>query len=127
MVKIIIKVIFIFFMAISCSLKYNSAIIKVYNNSSSTIKYKGLLIDEQSSIESGKMIIKVVSPNKSSVYKKETDLFLLTWESFQEKVFLNITWGVSTVYESSTGFFEVKDGDIITVAIDTTNDWHFKN
>ncbi len=85
------------------------------------------MIDEQSGNEPGEMIIKVISPTKNNISYKETDSFDLTWANFQKKVFVNITWGESDVYHSSTGFFEVRDMDIITISLDSSNDWHFKN
>lgn len=125
MVKKYIGIFIIFIFITSCSLKYNYAIIKIYNNSNTNLIYKGLLIDEQSKNTPGEMIIKVISPNKEKVYSKENDSFDLTWASFQEKVFVNINWGISNVYDASTGFFTVKDGDKITVSLDSTSDWHF--
>ncbi len=124
--KKFISILIFILLFFSCTLRYNTAIIKVYNSSSVNLIYKALLIDEQSENEPGKMIKKVISQNKEKLYKSETDSFDITWASFQQEVFVNILWGTSNVYDSSTGFFIVKDKDIITIILDSTTDWHFK-
>ncbi|HOJ64556.1 MAG TPA: hypothetical protein PLE45_09055 [Spirochaetota bacterium] len=126
-IKFFIFIIIFFIFLNSCALKYNYAIVKIYNNSSVSLRYKGLLIDEQSGSNPGEMIIKVISPNKERIYANESDSIDITWASFQENVFLNITWGTSNVYATSTGFFTLKDGDIIKLSLDSTSDFHFPN
>jgi len=119
----IINFLFLFFT--SCAVRYNTAIIEIYNNSSVSLKYKGLLIDEQSGSNAGEMIIKVLSPNKEKIVPNSRDSIDITWANFQPEVFVNICWGVSNVYDASSGYFFVKDRDIIKISLDSTTDWHF--
>lgn len=128
----------LFFLVISCPgglenplTSYNHAQVRIRNCpanvTSGSMKYKAAVIDEYSeSGDSGDKVIKTILPTNTPIALGSYDTFDINWTDLDSDVFVKVYWGGTTCYDHSTDFFEVSDGEVVTIDLSTDTDPYWR-
>lgn len=128
MKKYLSIIVILLFALTSCDTHYNYATITVKNQSTERMAYKGLVRDEQSGEAPGDWIIKVKLPNVSILEKKSSDTINHTWKSGYDSIKFALVWGFMdasgdyNVYDCTTDYVDIFDGEHVIFQVDSTND-----
>lgn len=137
--KIFVLLLMMFFFILSCpngtdTTLYNHAQVRIRNSPNNpqgtNIIYKAAVIDEYSeSGDTGDKVIKSILPTNNPVRMGSYDTFDINWTNYDSDVFVKVYWGGSDCYDNSTDFFEVCDGEVVTVDLssDTVTKWRILN
>ncbi len=118
---------------ISCDLRYSYATMTITNNTNTNLAYKVLVRDEQSSDTSGDWIIKIILPMSRPLKPGETDIVNHTWKDGYPFIKCALCWGFEdpsndilyNVYDNTSDYYIVSDGQNITFSIDSTTDMNY--
>ncbi|OQB66862.1 MAG: hypothetical protein BWX91_02231 [Spirochaetes bacterium ADurb.Bin133] len=123
-------VVFIGICSTGCAVRYNHARVGIVNNYDKNMVYVGLFIDEQSGDASGDMIVKVVPPARRPLPVGERDYLDLVWGGGYGSVKFAFSFGFYdasedsyNVYDCSTDYLELEEGDEKVFRIDSTDDY----
>lgn len=115
----------LFFIFFSCQEHfYSYAKISVVNNWNSEIKYKAGFLNEiyndNTSDKSRNKSINIIYPNLSALKPTNSDTVELNWGISQNFVLAKVFWGNNSVYDRSTDFFRIYDGQnlIVDLSVD---------
>ncbi len=103
----------------SCEHQYSYAQISVTNKWSQNIRYKVGFLNEiyndNTADTNRNKSINIIYPNKSPIAPEEGDTVELNWGNSQNFVKAKVFWGKDSVYDNSTDYFKINDGEHLEV------------
>ena len=111
------------FLVVCSPLKYNYAKITVVNKWTTSLMYKGFYLDENYSDNTAdntaNKVVKIIYPISKEINPNQKESFEINWSTSSNYIVAKVAWGRSSVYERSSDFFKVNDGENITIDLST--------